>query len=185
LEKLRAARPTVTGVRRGTEPPTGKALEAALLLRHKVAPEDKVAKWYDARTMEAALSRDLRRAGLHTVFHQVIHAAGGHVGATGFDDDTIRAAFLAEQRLIQAAYGFSTISLSGILSNVANKAMLAAYEAVESVVAQFCPRRVKDFKEVTRYRLTAMACSRRSAGRRSSTRRRRRSRQNRIVTFGG
>jgi hypothetical protein len=155
LEKLRAERPTVTGVRRGSEPPTGKALEAALLLRYKVAPEDKVAKWYDARTMEAALSRDLRRAGLHTLFHQVIHAAGGHVGVTGFDDDTIRAAFLAEQRLIQAAYGFSTISLSGILSNVANKAMLAAYEAVESVVSQFCSETdVSDFKEVTRYRLT-------------------------------
>jgi len=155
LEVLRAERPTVTGVRRGGEPPTGKALEAALLLKYNVAPEDRVAKWYDARTMEAALSRDLRRAGLHTVFHEIIRAAGGHVGITGFDDDTIRAAFVAEQRLIQAAYGFSTISLSGILSNVANKAMLAAYEAVESVVAQFCSETdVNDFKEVTRYRLT-------------------------------
>jgi len=155
LEKLRAERPTVNGVRRGSEPPTGRALEAALLLRYKVAPEDKVAKWYDARTMEAALSRDLRRAGLHTVFHEIIRAAGGHAPVTGFDDDTIRAAFVAEQRLIQAGYGFSTISLSGILSNVANKAMLAAYEAVDSVVAQFCSETdVNDFKEVTRYRLT-------------------------------
>jgi len=155
LEVLRAERPTVTGVRRGTEPLTGKALEAALLLNYNVAPEERVAKWYDQRTMEAALSRDLRRAGLHTVFHEIIRAAGGHVGVTGFDDDTIRAAFVAEQRLIQASYGFSTISLSGILSNVANKAMLAAYEAVESVVAQFCSETdVNDFKEVTRYRLT-------------------------------
>ncbi|MBU0639321.1 MAG: Mu-like prophage major head subunit gpT family protein [Planctomycetes bacterium] len=155
LELLRVQRPTVTGVRRGAEPPTGKALEAALLLNYNIAPEDRVAKWYDARTMEAALSRDLRRAGLHTVFHEIIRAAGGHAAVAGFDDDTIRAAFVAEQRLIQAAYGFSTISLSGILSNVANKAMLAAYEAVESVVAQFCSETdVNDFKEVTRYRLT-------------------------------
>ncbi len=155
LAVLREERPTVSGVRRGGEPATGKALEAALLLNYQVAPEDRVAKWYDQRTMEAALSRDLRRAGLHTVFHEIIRAAGGHVGVTGFDDDTIRAAFVAEQRLIQAGYGFSTISLSGILSNVANKAMLAAYEAVESVVAQFCSETdVNDFKEVTRYRLT-------------------------------
>lgn len=155
LELLRAERPTVTGIRRGTEPPTGKALEAALLLNYNVAPEEKVARWYDARTMEAALSRDLRRAGLHTVFHEIIRAAGGHAAVAGFDDDTIRAAFVAEQRLIQASYGFSTISLSGILSNVANKAMLAAYEAVESVVTQFCSETdVNDFKEVTRYRLT-------------------------------
>ncbi len=155
LELLRIRRPTVTGVRRGSEPPTGKALEAALLLNYNVAPEEKVAKWYDARTMDAALSRDLRRAGLHTVFREIIHAAGGHAAASGFDDDTIRAAFVAEQRLIQAAYGFSTISLSGILSNVANKAMLAAYEAVESVATQICSETdVNDFKEVTRYRMT-------------------------------
>ncbi len=155
LEKLRAERPTVTGIRRGSEPPTGKALEAALLLNYNVAPEDRVAKWYDARTMDAALSRDLKRAGLHTVFREIIHAAGGHVGVSGFDDDTIRAAFAAEQRLIQAAYGFSTLSLSGILSNVANKAMLAAYEAVESVATQICSETdVNDFKEVTRYRMT-------------------------------
>jgi len=155
LEKLRAERPTVTGIRRSTEPPTGKALEAALLLNYNVAPEEKVARWYDARIMEAALSRDLKRAGLHTVFREIIHAAGGHAAATGFDDDTIRAAFVAEQRLIQAAYGFSTLSLSGILSNVANKAMLAAYEAVESVATQICSETdVNDFKEVTRYRMT-------------------------------
>ena len=155
LEVLRAERPTVTGVRRGSEPPTGKALEAALLLNYNVAPEDRVAKWYDARAMEAALSRDLRRAGLHTVFHEIIRAAGGHVGVTGFDDDTIRAAFIAEQRLIQASNGFSTISLAGILSNVANKAMLAAYEAVESVVPLICSETdINDFKEVIRYRMT-------------------------------
>jgi len=59
--------------------------------------------------------------------------------------------------MIQAAGGggFSTVSLSGILSNVANKTMLAAYNAVESVVAQFSAETdVNDFKEVTRYRLT-------------------------------
>jgi len=155
LEVLRAERPAVIGIRRGTEPPTGKALEAALLLNYNIAPEEKVAKWYDARTMEAALSRDLRRAGLHTVFYEIIRAAGGHVPAAGFDDDTIRAAFVAEQRLIQASNGFSTISLSGILSNVANKAMLAAYEAVESVVPSICSETdVNDFKEFYRYRLT-------------------------------
>lgn len=155
LEVLRAERPGVSGVRRGTEPSTGMALEAALLLKYRVAPEDRVAKWYDAKTMEAALSRDLRRADLHTVFHEIIRAAGGHVGTTGFDDDTIRAAFAAEQRMIQASGGFSTISLSGILSNVANKALLAAYEAVESAASQFCSETdVNDFKEVTRYRLT-------------------------------
>jgi hypothetical protein len=156
LEVLREERPKVNGVRRGNDDGVNaRALEAALLLKYKIAPEERVAKWYDERTMEAALSRDLRRAGLHTLFFEVIRASGGHLSIGGFDDDTIRAAFVAEQRLIQASYGFSTISLSGILSNVANKAMLAAYEAVESVVAQFCSETdVNDFKEVTRYRLT-------------------------------
>jgi len=54
---------------------------------------------------------------------------------------------------LQAA--FSTLSLSGILGNVANKSLLAGFNAVEdSWRAIAATRPVKDFKQVTSYRLT-------------------------------
>jgi len=154
LEVLRAERPAISGVRRDGQQPTARALEAALCLSAGIAESD-VGAWYDERTMEAALSNRLRGAGLHTLFSTVIQAGGGHVRQGLADNEFIRAAFEASGRLVQASGGFSSISLPGILSNVANKSMLAAYQAVESAVGFFCADTdVTDFKEVTRYRLT-------------------------------
>lgn len=157
LAVLRADRPTIAagGVRGDKDhAQAGRALEAALCLSAGL-PEKQVGQWYDEKTMNAAVGRDLRGAGLHTLIYETIRAVGEHVRPGRVDNETIRAAFSAERRLIQAAGGFSTISLSGILSNVANKTMLAAYTAVESVVGFFCAEAdVNDFKEVTRYRLT-------------------------------
>jgi len=154
LEVLRAERPAISGVRRDGEQPTARALEAALCLSAGIAETD-VGTWYDDRVMEAALSTRLRGAGLHTLFSTVIQAGGGHVRPGLADNEFIRSAFEASGRLVQASGGFSTISLPGILSNVANKSMLAAYRAVESAVGFFsADTDVADFKEVTRYRLT-------------------------------
>jgi len=157
LEVLRAERPALRsgGVRTDADPAqAGRAIEAALCLSAGL-PEKQVGQWYDDKTMNAAVGHDLRGAGLHTLIYETIRAGGEHVRPGRVDNDTIRAAFNADRRLIQATGGFSTISLSGILSNVANKTMLAAYTAVESVVAMFCAETdVNDFKEVTRYRLT-------------------------------
>jgi hypothetical protein len=157
LEVMRADRPRPPdgGIRPDANAAhSGRALEAALCLSAGL-PEKQVGQWYDEKTMNAAVGRDLRGAGLHTLIYETIRAVGEHVRPGRVDNETIRAAFSAERRLIQAAGGFSTISLSGILSNVANKTMLAAYTAVESVVGLFCAETdVNDFKEVTRYRLT-------------------------------
>ncbi len=159
LEVLRAERPVYTGVRRDADASqSARAVEAALCISAGL-PETQVGKWYDERTMNAALARDLRGAGLHTLLYETIRAGGEYIRPGRVDNDTIKAAFSADRRLIQASgsggSSFSTISLSGILSNVANKTMLAAYTAVESVVAMFCAETdVNDFKEVTRYRLT-------------------------------
>ncbi len=162
LEVLRAERPKLAGggVRRNGDATSVRALEAALCLSAGL-PEKRVGGWFDQRTMEAAHSRDFRGAGLHALFFETIRASGGHATLGRVDNETIRAAFAADRRLIEAAGSaggsgsFSTISLSGILSNVATKAMLAAYEAVESAVSFFCAETdVNDFKEFTRYRLT-------------------------------
>jgi hypothetical protein len=163
LAVLRAERPALAsgGVRRDADPAqAGRAIEAALCLSAGI-PESAVAKWYDQRTMNAAVSGNLSGAGIHSVLAYAIEAAGGSARMRRVDNDFIQTAFEAntvlrqQEREIRASSGFTTISLSGILSNVANKTMLAAYTAVESVVAMFSAETdVSDFKEVTRYRLT-------------------------------
>lgn len=51
--------------------------------------------------------------------------------------------------------GFSTLSLPGILSNVANKFLRAGFEAVESTWREIAAiRSVRDFKQVSSYSLT-------------------------------
>ena len=156
LEVLRAERPNVGGVRTGNETITAKSVEAALCLSAGV-PEADLANAYDERTMDAATSRDLRGAGLHTLLFETIRAAGETVRPGRIDSETIRAAFEADRRLVQAARGFSTISLTGILSNVANKTMLSAFNAVASVASSIAAETdVSDFKEVTRYRMTGV-----------------------------
>ena len=51
--------------------------------------------------------------------------------------------------------GFSTVSLPGILSNIAHKVMLQAYTAVPAVAKMLCkPLTASDFKTHTGYRLT-------------------------------
>lgn len=167
LELLRAERPALAagGVRRdGDAGVAARTVEAALCLSAGI-PEAEVGKWYDQRTMNAAVAGRLRGAGVHAALGYAIEAVGGSSRGTHVDNDFILTAFEADRQLraqeraertIRASGGgFSTISLSGILSNVANKAMLAAYLAVESSVGFFCGEAdVADFKEVTRYRLT-------------------------------
>lgn len=158
LEVLRADRPNVSGIRGGSDSLSAGAIEAALCLSAGI-PESTVGEQYDERAMNAALARDLRGAGLHTLLFEVIRASGGYSRPGRVDNETIRAAFGADRRLVEAAggAGFSTISLTGILSNVANKTMLSAYNAVPSVASSIAAETdVSDFKEVTRYRMTGV-----------------------------
>ncbi len=145
------------GAAGGDRSESGLGLEAALCLSAGI-PESRVGDLYDDRAMNAALAPGLRGAGLHTLLFSVCAAGGEHVRPGQVNNDLIRAAFAADQRLIQAAPGgFSTISLSGILSNLANKAMLEAYNAVAAVAGLFCGTADHgDFKTHTKYRMTGV-----------------------------
>lgn len=132
----------------------GRMIEAAMSVTGGVFNEEQAVAAYGEQTVEAAQRHMPRSAGLKYLIHEVIRASGGHSHPGVMDDDTIRAAFQADRQL-SASSGFSTISLSGILSNLANKALLRAYNEVPSVVRRFC-RTVShsDFKQHTKYRLT-------------------------------
>ncbi len=152
LEVLRASRPQGTAIQTG-RPLQRSVIEAALCRRIEGITEERLARWFDEPTLNEALS--LGKYGLHALLFEVIHAAGGYARPGVVDNKLVRTAFEADEALRAAGGGFSTISLSGILSNVANKALLAGYSAVERVAPRICAERdVNDFKQVTRYRLT-------------------------------
>ncbi|MEO2033863.1 MAG: hypothetical protein ABGZ35_17435, partial [Planctomycetaceae bacterium] len=157
LERLRETRPQGPAIH--SEDGHGSfadGIEAALCMSAGNISEETCGTMFSDRAMEAALSKQLRGVGLHYLMHNVIRAAGKHVKPGLVDNDFIRAAMSAD-RSIQAAGGFSTISLTGILSNVANKTMLASFESVDNVLGRIAAQAdANDFKQVTSYRMTGI-----------------------------
>jgi len=115
-----------------------KTLEAALCLRARI-PEETLVKDYGEQIVESAYAN--REISLQTLLAECAELEGRTVPRT-FGNDTIRAAF-------------STVSLPGILNNVANKKLLRAFEAQAIVATRLCSEgELNDFKESERYRLT-------------------------------
>jgi hypothetical protein len=131
-----------------------KQIEAAMFIAGGIGNENDAVRTYGEQTVEAAARNLPRAAGLRYLIHETIRASGKTAHPGVMDDDTIRAAFQADRDL-RASSGFSTLSLSGTLSNLANKMLLRAYNEVPSVVRRFC-RTVphSDFKAHTKYRVT-------------------------------
>lgn len=157
LEVLRATRPTAEDVRAGSSGGAGDmnaaAIEASLMIGCGIAPDVVAAQGYNEEAMNLAASREYRGFTLHSMFGNCIRAAGGVVPRSSKSNDFIRAAFVADREL-KAAGGFSTLSVTNILENVANKSLIAAYESIETTWANICAvRSYTDFKVNSRYRL--------------------------------
>jgi len=156
LAVMRAERPKHTGVfPAGAEASVqAQAIEAALCLSNGL-PEKQVAEWYGEKPMNIAAGRDYRGYGIQQLCHEVIRAAGMHARAGRMDDDTIRTALGANERMVRASGGFSSASLSGTLGNVANKTLLNSFLATKIVSTEICGTRdLVDFKQATLYRMT-------------------------------
>ena len=127
--------PTVTVKTSGM---TAKTLEAALSLRAGI-DGDTLAKEMGEETVEAAMKdSDIPLSGL---LAECMKLEGMAVPRT-FDNTSIKAAF-------------STVSLPGILSNVAQKKLLQAYRAQPIIATRLCTSAdLSDFKENERFRLT-------------------------------
>ena len=117
---------------------TEKTLEAALSLRAGI-DGDTLAKDMGEESVEAAMKdADMPLAGL---LAECMKLEGMDVPRT-FDSASIKAAF-------------STVSLPGILSNVAQKKLLQAYRAQPIIATGLCTSAdLSDFKENQRFRLT-------------------------------
>ena len=120
--------------------PNLKTLEAAMCLRAGI-DEDSLVKDYGEKAVEMAW--DDRDMSIRALMGECLRLEGMDVPRR-FDNQAIQAAF-------------STVSLPGILSNVANKKLLQAYEAQPIIATKLCTTGdLNDFKEADRFRLTDM-----------------------------
>jgi len=141
LEVLRASTPKVSGIVMQNKEATPSVLEAAAMMAGGVNADECV-KSYGAPTVEAAQKQFRYGLGLQ----QMIMLAAW---ANGFATRTFRE---DPRGALKAA--FSTSSLAGILSNVANKFLLAGFTATEQTWRKISRiRACSDFKTLTSYRL--------------------------------
>ncbi len=142
LETIRAERPAANVSISVKAKPEGsdlrKTVEAAMCLRCGVNA-DSLEKTYGAQAVEAGMAEmDMSMKQLLIECMKM----DGIPYSRGFDNETIRAAF-------------SSVSLPGILSNVANKKLLQSYEAQPVIATKLCSTGdLNDFKENDRFRLT-------------------------------
>lgn len=151
LKSLRDERPQMSHTRqhKDTKP---AAIEAAMCMQLNV-PVKQLEAAYGEKAIDQATSVELRSMGIQQLMHMVCASQGRYIAPGGMDDARIRTAFEADQ--LNARDGFSTVSLSGILGNVANKVMLAAFNAVNDPALRFVSQSsVNDFKKRTQYRMT-------------------------------
>jgi len=151
LSVLRASRSSGPAIHtRSGEAPTAEVLEAAVCLTGGLKNAEKA---FSTKTLEAASNRNLRHMGLGRLILAAARA-NGYIGEGSLKEnqqEVLRAAFANK---LQAS-GFSTIDISGILSNIANKFLLQGFMAVEQSWKEIAAiRSVTDFKTVTSYRLT-------------------------------
>ncbi len=137
LEVLRASRPTVNIVSSQKVIATPKVFEAIALMSSGIQA-GRLEKLYDVQTLEAA--DKLRGIGIQEYCEQICG-----MQLPRFRRDA--SAWLSA--------AFSTASLPGILSNVANKMLLEGYSYIEDTWRKICKiASVNDFKEHSRYRMT-------------------------------
>jgi phage major head subunit gpT-like protein len=131
-----------------------KVIEAALCLAGGL-DEKSAEKHYGQQTLNAAADQFPRGIGLRDLLVMAARHNGHHGHTTGDLLALQRAAFAASGNGVIRADGFSTLSLPGILSNVANKFLAAGFNAVEDGWREISAmRNVRDFKTSTSYSLT-------------------------------
>ena len=117
---------------------TAQSLEASLCMRARI-PEKTLVAEYGEQVVENAYGN--REISLQNLLAECAEMEGQTVPRT-FGNDMIRAAF-------------STVSLPGILNNVANKRLMRSFDAQSIVATRICSEgELNDFKESERYRLT-------------------------------
>lgn len=150
VELIRAERPQGAFIHSSTRDLSSQVIEAALC-RSRL-PD--VEKHFKPEVLEAAADKNIRNISLQELLLMAA-ASNGYNGRQRINKDNLRDVLACAFMPVRAAGGMSTISVSGILSNIANKILLSGFNSVPQtwrMVAR--SRNVSDFKTVTCYRLT-------------------------------
>jgi len=157
LATLRASREQNPGGSGGNRngAPAGDVLECAMMQSLGFGA---VEEHYDEQTLEAAHKAYHSSIGLQEAI-MISASANGYRGPSG--PSALRADLGGVLRAAMPAHpggdieaSFSTLSLPGILSNIANKFLLDSFNRVEQVWREIAAiRNVRDFKQTTSYRL--------------------------------
>lgn len=138
LAILRADRPRSPSVASGRAATNAATIEAALCMGLGLN-EEILAKHYGDQVMTSG--RRLRSMGIKRAIELCCQMEGKEI-PLAFGNDTIRA-------------GFSTVSLPGIISNIANRVLVLSYTNFDAVSTRISRKRpVNDFKAVDGYMLT-------------------------------
>lgn len=147
LEAMRSKRDfgDTLNARRGDQSPSDSTLEAALCMAGGMSDKDLEAG-FNERDLEAANKKYRGRLGLSEVIMMAASQHGYQSPSVRFDlEGALRAAFRPGTSQIEAG---STISLPGILSNVANKFVMRGFNGVEQTWAQLAKiGTARDFKQ--------------------------------------
>lgn len=151
LKANAAARAPQNHSRGGSHEMSTKILEAAVCMTRKIPNHE---KQFDDQTLQAAHDQFKHGIGLQQLLLQAATSNGymaNHGERIGTSNlrAVLRAAFPQDMQA-----GFSTVSLPGIFSNVANKELLAGYEEEDTTWKEVATiKSVSDFKTVTSYRM--------------------------------
>jgi hypothetical protein len=147
----RAAAPAIHAASRDASP---DVIAAAVCQRLRLP---KLESHFDEKVLQAAHSQFHGRLGIQQL---LIQAAAAN-GMTARPGERIHAGNVREvleyampRRDIRASSGFSTLSLPGILSNIANKELLEGYMQEDASWQEIAAvKSVPDFKQVSTYRM--------------------------------
>ena len=132
--------------------PQMQVIEAAACLARK---HKDVETAFDAPTLQAAHSQFRRGIGLQQMFLMAAAANGMPMGpGTRITTGNIREVLTYSCQPTDIQASFSTMSLPGILSNIANKEILEGYMEEDTVWRQLAQiKSATDFKTITSYRM--------------------------------
>lgn len=131
---------------------TGRILECSLLQAHGVS-EKFLGKHYGEQVVNCAMAKENRGMTLHGTVNAALRAAGRSTGWRQVNRATVADAFEADRML--KASGFSGGSVSGILSNVADKILLNSYQQIATTWTLFAGvQSARNFKPFNSYSLT-------------------------------
>ena len=153
LDSINASAPASPGVHIGSSDKTQGMFEAAVMASADI-PEDDIVKSLGEQTVEASAKHFGRGGiGLQELMLEAAAVNGMQGKQYRISDHNLSevTGYLSRARVQAAA---STIDISGVLGNTANKRMVMSYEGIPSVWRDIADvGRVSDFKTVTDYRV--------------------------------